>query len=374
MERTKFTATTLTGLEDVLEDELRNLGAQNIVKGNRAVEFEGDKTLMYRANLELRTALRILKPIHGFTARNDKTFYRKIRDIDWRDYLSLGETLAVDSVVNSSYFTHSKYMALRVKDAIVDQFRKHTGKRPSVDVDNPSLQLNLYINDDECILSLDSSGESLHRRGYRLRTGRAPLNEVLAAGMVLLSEWDRESPFIDPMCGAGTILIEAVLYAKRIAPGLLREDFGFQQWADYEPDLWISLQKQARDRVEENDIAILGSDKNPNALKNARWNITKAGVEDNIRLSLTAFEKRKPTTNQGVLIMNPPYGERLPQEDIVAFYQQIGDTLKQRYTGHIAWILSANKEAIKHVGLRTSKRYTLYNGPLECKFHRFDIY
>ncbi|HKJ67881.1 MAG TPA: THUMP domain-containing protein [bacterium] len=374
MEGQTFTATTLTGLEEVLVEELKALGAEDIVPMNRAVQFTGTTALMYRANLALRTALRILKPVHMFHARSDNAFYRQIREIDWREYMTLSDTLAVDSVVNSKYFTHSQYVALRVKDAVVDQFRKHTGERPSVDVKNPSLQLNIYINNDECVLSLDSSGDSLHRRGYRLQAGEAPLNEALAAGMILLSGWDGRTSLTDPMCGSGTILIEAALIARNIAPGLLREEFGFLRWPDYDPDLWEAVQTEARNSTVDCEAPILGSDADVEALNMTRQNVVRAGVEDDIKLSLTSFEKRMPSTKRGILIMNPPYGERMQTADIVEFYQRIGDTLKQKYPGHTAWILSGNKEAIKHVGLRTSERYTLYNGPIECKYHKYEIY
>lgn len=374
MGKQQYTATTLTGLEDVLAGELRGLGAEKVVKQRRAVEFQGDTSLMYRANLELRTALRVLKPIHRFRARKDQVFYDQVRQVDWSQYLTPAGTLAVDSVVNSKFFTHSKYSALRVKDAIVDQFRDRTGKRPSVDVDAPTVRIHLYVTGDRCVISLDSSGDSLHRRGYRLDTGEAPLNEALAAGIVLLSGWDRKTAFTDPMCGSGTILIEAALYARNIAPGLIRRDFGFQRWPGYDSHLWEPLVEAARERIINWDGPVVGSDASAEALQNARENIARAGLDDLIRLSHTSFEAREPSTDGGVVMMNPPYGERMKPTDIFALYGRIGDTLKQNYAGHVAWILSANKEALKHIGLRTSRRYTLYNGPLECKFHRYDIY
>ncbi|MCF7805082.1 MAG: class I SAM-dependent RNA methyltransferase [Candidatus Marinimicrobia bacterium] len=369
-----MTATTLYGLEGILATELKSLGAADIKQENRAVTFRGDKRLMYRANLELRTALKVLVPIHSFTARDEKTLYHYIREVDWSQYLDLSDTLAVDSVVHSKHFTHSKYVALKTKDAIVDQFRKKTGKRPSVDVEDPSLRINLYISHDECIVSLDSSGDSLHRRGYRRSGDQAPLNEVLAAGMIQLTGWDRNSHFIDPMCGAGTILCEAAMYARNISPGIYRETFGFRKWPDFDAYLWEEVRAEARAKVREFGYLVIGSDRSGNALDAARENIVRAELDDDIRLSRTPFEERTPSVDSGILVMNPPYGERMKVEDIKAFYGEIGDQLKQHYPGFDAWILSGNLEAIKHVGLRPAENITLYNGPIECRFQKFPIY
>jgi putative N6-adenine-specific DNA methylase len=313
-------------------------------------------------------------PLKSFAAKTEDQLYKKVRSIQWDKYLSLGKTFMVDTVVNSPHFTHSHYVALKVKDAIVDQFRDKTGQRPSIDLENPSVRINVYIDGSECIVSLDSSGDSLHRRNYRVETIEAPINEVLAAGMVLLSGWDRESSFTDPMCGSGTILIEAAMYARNIAPGIHRHDFGFTTWHDFDEELWKNIRSEVRQQKRDIDFPIIGADKSPKALNFARKNITTSGLEENIRLSNKSFQRRKPSTDKGTIIMNPPYGERMKEEDINEFYGQIGDTLKNYYAGHTAWILSANKEALKHIGLRTSKRYTLYNGPLKCKYHKYEMY
>ena len=329
---------------------------------------------MYRANLELRTALKILIPIHRFTARDEKTLYHYIREIDWSEFMGIADTLAIDSVVHSKFFTHSKYVALKAKDAIVDQFRKETNQRPSVDLRDPTLRINLYVSHDDCIVSLDSSGDSLHRRGYRKSTDQAPLNEVLAAGMIQLTGWERDSHFLDPMCGSGTILCEAALYAYNIAPGIFREKFGFHHWESYDKDIWDNVVAEAKAAEQEFPYKIIGSDRSAKALDTARHNITFAGLDDKIRLSRTPFEEREPKVDGGIIVMNPPYGEKIPLENVKAFYSQIGDQLKQQYPGFDAWILSGNRDALKHVGLRPAENITLYNGPIECRFQKFPIY
>jgi len=368
-------ATTLYGLEDLLIQELDALGAQNIQKLNRAVSFTGNKKVLYRVNLETRTALRILMPIHTFHAKDEDQLYRNVREIDWSEYLGVKRTLAIDSVVNSEKFTHSHYVSLKVKDAIVDQFRDKTGKRPSVDLENPSLRINVHIDDTECSLALDSSGDSLHRRGYRTEKNLAPVNEVLAAGMVQLSGWNKERHFIDPMCGSGTIVIEAAMYAYNFAPGLLRTGFGFQDWDGYDEPLFRQLYSDCWDRVASDyDYQIIGADISGKSIRIAEENAKRAQLEGKIRFENTSLENFTPPDGDGVVVMNPPYGERMKKDDIELFYGMIGDQLKQNFAGYSAWILSANKDAIKRVGLRTSERLTLFNGPLECKFHRFDMY
>lgn len=369
-----FVATTLFGLEQVLADELVHLGATNIQQLNRAVRFKGDKALMYRTNLGLRTALKVLKPIHRFKAKTEDQLYDQIREIDWSAFLDVDETVAIDSVVNSERFTHSQYISLKVKDAIVDQFRDAIGARPSVELDAPTLRVHIHIDDTDCSLSLDSSGDSLHRRGYRKDRTLAPVNEVLAAGMVQLSGWDRQEHFIDPMCGSGTIVIEAALYAHQFAPGLLRTRFGFQTWHDYDPELFHKISHEMWDQISDFDYKIIGADKSGKVIRIARENSIRAQIEGRIQFDQTPLENFSPPDGDGVVIMNPPYGERMKKDDIEAFYGMIGDQLKQHFAGYSAWILSANKKAIKRIGLRTSERLTLYNGPLECKFHRYDMY
>lgn len=374
MSEMNLVALTAFGLEAVVERELERLGARDLQPGNRAVAFRGDLELLYRANLHLRAALRVLHPIHSFAAANPQQLYRHIRDIDWSNYLTVEGTLAVDAFVHSKHFTHSKYAALKVKDAIVDQFRERTGKRPSVDVANPALRLHLHIAGKKCTLSLDSSGESLHRRGYRFSGQKAPLNEALAAGLVLLSGWDARTPLYDPMCGSGTLAIEAAMLARKMAPGLLRKQFAFQRWRTFDAGLWQKVRDAAKQQVRESPVRIFASDKSKTAVATARENLRRAGLQETVELTQGALEHLRPQTSTGFLIMNPPYGERMQQERIDEWYAGIGDHLKQHFTGFEAWVLSANKNALKRFGLRPSKKYTIFNGGLECKFQRYELY
>jgi len=369
-----MTALTPSGLEEVSAAELQQLGASEMHTQNRSVRFKGDQSVLYRANLHMRTALRILKPIHRFLAMNERALYRGVRAVDWSDYLDVDDTLAIDSVVNSKYITHSKYAALKSKDAIVDQFRERTGRRPSVDVAAPTLRIHLHISGKYATVSLDSSGDSLHRRGYRLARQQAPINEALAAGLILLSGWKGDSDLIDPMCGSGTFLIEAAMLASKTPPGHLRQRFGFQSWKDFDRTLWQTVRTAAMAKIVKCPVGIFGSDKSEHALKIARENIVRAGFDGTIKLSQQRFEALQPRSSAGLLIMNPPYGERLNKDDVVQLYAAIGDKLKQSFSGFEAWILSANKEALKHVGLRPSKKYTVYNGGLECKFQKYALY
>lgn len=367
-------AKTVYGLEEILAEEIKGIGADSIEIHNRAVIFHGNKGLMYKANLLLRTALKILKPIHKFAVFNEKDLYNRVQEIDWSNYLSVENTFAIDSTINSPFFNHSNYVSLKVKDAIADQFRKKSGTRPSVDVMNPFLNINVHIFNDKCTLSLDSSGISLHKRGHRLDKVKAPLNEVLASGIVLLSGWKRDCDFIDPMCGSGTILIEAAMFAYNIAPGIHRRDFGFKHWKDFDSKLWENIYKNAMGNVIDFRHKIIGSDISASSIEIAKKNIASAKLEDKITLFVKPFQELIPPPDGGVLIMNPPYGERMEEEDIGSFYKMIGDILKQRYAGFNAWVLSSNKEALKHIRLQPSKKITLYNGPLECKFQGYGLY
>jgi putative N6-adenine-specific DNA methylase len=368
-------ATTLYGLEEVLADELRQLGASHLEQLNRAVRFSGDKQLMYRANLHLRTALRVLIPVHRFHLETQEDLYRETQKIDWSSHLKVTRTLAVDGRIHSSLFTHTKYARLRVKDAIVDQFRESTGLRPSVDVNTPSLRVHLHLDEKEGTILLDSSGNSLHRRGYRLDPVEAPLNEVLAAGMILLSNWTPEQTLIDPMCGSGTLLAEAGLLAINRAPGWLCDSFGFMGWKTFDRALWRRIRREARmAERSESPARILGSDISAKNAAIARKNITRAGLDHIISIQVKDFKERIPPEGGGVMITNPPYSERLEEKDIIAFYQSIGDRLKAVYTGWDAWILSGNLNALKYLGLKSKRRIILYNGSIECRLAHFPVY
>ncbi len=361
------------GLEEILAEELRELGAKNITLGKRAVFFDGDKKLLYKANLHLRTALRILIPIDRFQIKNEHQLYKSIQRINWSKYLDKRDTLAIDSTVHSSYFNHSQYVSLKTKDAIVDQFRKHYNIRPSVDLDRPTLRIHIHIRESDCTVLLDSSGSSLHKRGYRIATNRAPISEVLAAGMIMLSGWHGERPFFDLMCGSATIPCEAALIAQNIAPGTYRDWFGFYSWKDFDKTLWEKVRAEAREQEKESDCPITAADISNQTMELARGNLVQPAFGA-IRAFRKDFFQYMPKHEEGLLMLNPPYGERFFQQDITEFYKAIGDRFKQHYAGYTAWVISSNKDAIKHVGLRPSKKITLFNGSLECKFHRFDMY
>ncbi|GAB3236772.1 THUMP domain-containing protein [Hymenobacter seoulensis] len=374
-----MTATTQFGLEEVLAEELRQLGAKIEKVGQRAIEFTGDTQLLYEACLWCRTAMRILKPFAGFYARDEKALYREVGRIDWSKYIRQDQTFAITAVVNKSTFEHSLFVAQLTKDAIVDQFRNRTGERPSVDVKNPDIRLHLHMIENEVILSLDASGESLHRRGYRQQTNVAPLNEALAAGLLLLSGWDGKKPLIDPMCGSGTLLTEAALIAQRIAPGLYHQGkFGFENWADFDASLWESVQMDAKQmRLEEPQAYIAGSDLSREFIELARENVAAADLEDFIRLGVRDVKEAKAPAKEepGIVIMNPPYGERIGEEaEMDALYKTIGDTLKSGFQGYDAFIFTGNLEAAKRIGLKTSRRIPLYNGPIDCRLLKYELY
>lgn len=370
----QFIAKTMAGLEPVLQSELEALGAENIIILKRAVSFEGDLALMYRANYELRTALRILQPIAQFEVRNEDDLYRRVKSIDWSKYMSHRDTLAIDAVVSSQYFNHTNYVALKSKDAIVDQFREKFGSRPDVDVIDPTLRINIHIGKSTCNVSLDSSGDSLHKRKYRIMSTVAPINEVLAAGMVQLSEWKFDRNFIDPMCGSGTIIIEAAMLAYNIPPQVLRKDFAFMKWPSFDRNLWRSIKSDARKNQRDFKFQIIGADKDVEALKACRENLREINLQDEIKVSQADFKTADPIPEKGLLMMNPPYDERLEEHDIKALYGEIGTRMKHFYAGYEAWIISANFGALKNVGLRPSRKIPLFNGPLECKFQKYEMY
>lgn len=365
---------TFAGLEKPLSAELAALGATDIEPGTRIVSATADQQTLYRVNYSCRTALRVLVPIHTFRATHERRFYSKIRQLDWTEYLDIDQTLAVDAVTYSRHFRHSKYIALKTKDAIVDQFRDRFQRRPSVDVQQPDVRIHVHVSNDLCTVSLDSSGDSLHKRGYRVDTVEAPINEVLAAGMVMLSGWQADRLFMDPMCGSGTLLTEAAMIAANIAPQRQRREFGFQRWKDYDKSLWQEVKQNADAQQREVSVPILGFDRDFKAVKISHHNIMAAGLSELIQVEKQKFEKLEPPPAPGLLMMNPPYDERLTEADISAFYKMIGDTLKQSFAGYEAWIISSNRDALKNIGLRSSQRLTLFNGPLECKFLQFELY
>ena len=370
----EMVATTLFGLEEVLSNELKTLGAKDIKFLKRAVSFVGDKGFMYKANYCLRTALRILKPIASFTVSDDHNLYTRIQTIDWSTYLSVNDLLAVSCSLNTDIFNHTQYISQKTKDAIVDQFRAKTGLRPSVDLDNPKIRIHIHIDGNLCTVSLDSSGQPLYKRGYRKSVDLAPLNESLAAGLIIMSGWKPSVPFIDPMCGSGTLAIEAGLMAANVPPGYFRESFGFQKWDDYDAPLFELIAESAIAKINNNHYTIKCSDASAQVIEKAKLNIKQAGLEDMIQVEVGYFEQLPSPETPVFLVMNPPYGERLVQEDINALYKNIGSTLKQKYQGSQAWIISSNKEAVNNIGLHHSRRITLFNGALECKFLRYDMY
>lgn len=366
-------AKTFQGLENVLAKELTDLGANNIQIGRRMVSFTGDKALMYRANFALRTAIRILKPIKHFKATSADEVYNAIKAINWSDYLDNNTSFAVDSVVFSKEFRHSKFVAYKVKDAIVDYFREKTGSRPNICVSNPDLQLNIHIAENDCTLSLDSSGESLHRRGYRQEAVEAPLNEVLAAGMIMMTGWNGECDLIDPMCGSGTILIEAALIARNIAPGVFRKQYAFEKWPDFDKDLFDSIYN---DDSNERDFThkIYGYDINRNAIDIATRNVKAAGLSKDIELNVQDFHKFTQPQEKSIIITNPPYGERISTPDLLGLYKMIGERLKHQFLDNEAWILSYREECFEQIGLKPSLKIPLYNGSLECEFRKYVIF
>jgi len=367
-------AKTLFGFEQILADELHELGVKDIEILTRAVKYSGDQALLYKSNLHLRTAIKILKPIASFNVNNTEMLYQKVQSIDWDEYFSTSQTFAIDGITSGEIFTHSQFVALKSKDAIVDQFRAKFGVRPSVDIENPDVRINVHIYDTTCTVSLDSSGKSLGKRGYKLHQVKAPLSEVLAAGIILLTGWDKKNNFIDAMCGSGTFPIEAALIARNIAPGSFRS-FTFENWNDFDPALWSKLKREAKRNITPFPGKIQAFDIDRHAIDTSRENAERAGVGSYITFENIDFFKSNPEIENGIVIMNPPYGERLEdRDDIIPLYQEIGNHLKQAYNGYDAWILSGNLDAIKFIGLKPSRKIPLFNGPIDCRLNKFELY
>lgn len=366
-------AKTFMGLEPILAQELTELGANDIQIGRRMVSFKGDKELMYRANFQLRTAIRILKPIIHFKARSADDVYNEVLKVDWTKYLDNNKTFAVDSVVFSEEFRHSKFVAYKVKDAIVDQFRESTGTRPNISVTNPDLRLHIHIADEDGTLSLDSSGESLHRRGYRQESVEAPLNEVLAAGMILMTGWKGDCDFIDPMCGSGTLLIEAALIAQNMSPGVFRKGYAFEKWPDFDEELFDMIYNDDSKEREFNHH-IYGYDIDMKCVNTARLNVRAAGLASVITVAQADINDFTQPAEKSIMVTNPPYGERISTPDLLGTYRIIGEKLKHAFTGNEAWILSYREECFEQIGLRPSIKIPVYNGSLECEFRKYTIF
>lgn len=367
-------AKTLFGFEDILADELRDLGALNVKQETRMVSYEGDNGMMYKANIGCRTAIKILKPIHRFISRHEKRFYNSIYKMEWEQYLDNDKTFAIDATVNSDYFNHSKYIALKTKDAIVDRFRDKTGDRPNVETNDPDLRINIHIQQDKVTVSLDSSGHSLHKRGYRQHVGMAPINEVLAAGLLIKSGWRGQCDFLDPMCGSATIPIEAAMIACNIPANINRDFFTFKKWADWDEELFENVKESLLKKTRDCEYNIQGFEVNKKMAELAKENIEAAALEDFVKIAKQDFFKSEKHTDTPLhIFFNPPYDERL-EVDIEDFYQDIGNTLKQEYANTNAWMITANLPALKFVGLRTSKRIACYNGPLEARMVMYEMY
>lgn len=369
----RMIAKTFMGLEEVLAQELIELGANDVEIGRRMVSFSGNKEMMYRANFQLHTAIRILKPIATFKASTPEEVYEEVQKIDWSEYIEKGKTFSVDSVVYSEEFRNSRFVTYKVKDAIVDQFREKTGSRPSISITEPDIRLNVHIAETDCTLSLDSSGESLHRRGYRQEQVEAPLNEVLAAGMILMSGWKGETDFIDPMCGSGTLLVEAALIARNINPGVFRKEFAFEKWPDFDADLFDAIYNDdSKEREFEHHI--YGYDIDMKAVNTALINVKAAGLTKDVTVEQKDFAEFSGHKEKAILITNPPYGERISTPNLLGTYKMIGERLKHHFRDNDAWVLSYRAECFDQIGLKPSLKIPVYNGSLECEFRKYSIF
>ncbi|NAY93146.1 class I SAM-dependent RNA methyltransferase [Muricauda sp. JGD-17] len=370
----RMLAKTLYGFEPILAKELRNLGAANVTEGVRNVSFDGDLGFLYKANLCIRTALKVFRPIKTFKIFHERDLYQNMYAIDWTAYFDVDKTFAIDTTMSSDVFKNSMYVSQKGKDALVDKFRDKLKQRPNVNSQHPDIRINIHIFKNTCTVSLDSSGESLHQRGYRIATNIAPINEVLAAGLLLMSGWDGRTDFLDPMCGSGTFLIEAAMIACNIPANINRESFAFMHWKDYDSELHEKIVDASLNKTREFHHRIFGYDKAPSAVRKAQENVENASLSEYIHIERKDFFRgEKPVDGKLHMVFNPPYGERLP---IAAddFYKKIGDTLKQHYPETDAWLITSNLEALKSVGLRTSKKIKTFNGKLESRLVKYEMY
>lgn len=366
--------TTFFGLEEILAKELQQLGGKNITPFKRGVAVTGDTGFLYKANLCLHSALKVIIPIAKFSAANEQELYDGIKSVEWERFMSLTDTLMVESVVNSEVFSHSLFVSQKVKDALVDRFRDLTGSRPSVDLLRPTLKLYIHIFRNEVTIHLDSSGDPLYKRGYRADINEAPMKEVLAAGLVKLSGWEKHQLLIDGMCGAGTIAIEAALWANNIPPGYYRNDFSFMRWQNFDETLYETIFDSSISKIKEDKVEIIANDIDAPTLKKAIGNTKNAKVDDVVNCTNFSFFDIQPTRSAGVIILNPPYGERLPVEEIEKLYKEIGNKLKKDFQNFNAWIITSSPDAIKSIGLRPSRKIQIYNGSLECRYLKFELY
>lgn len=368
----EMVAKTMHGLEDLLASEIRKLGGTDIEILHRAVSYKGDKALLYRSNLYLRTAIRVLIPIMHTQIKNQVDLYARIREYEWEKHLKTGMTIAVDTSLNSSAFTNSQFVSMRTKDAIADRMREKFNRRPSVDKNDPDLFINVHLSNNDLTVSIDTSGASLHKRGYRVAEVEAPINEVLAAGLIMLTGWHGDTDFYDPMCGSGTLGIEAALIARDIPPGIFRSKFGFENHPDFDSDLWTGI----FDNIVEKEWQgkIISSDISKQAMMAAIKNAKQAAVHKNIIFKGLNFENYPPVEGKSTAIINPPYGQRMIMPEMIKFHKMIGNVLKKSFVGSDVWIISSNMEALKFIGLKPSAKIQLYNGPLECRFCKFSVY
>jgi len=370
----KFVAKTLYGLERVLSEELISLGAGDVQIGNRAVLFKGDMNLLYRVNYCARTALSVLMPVAEFRIRTKDDLYKGGSKIEWDQFMDPDDTFSIAAVINSPHFGHSGYAGLVLKDAVVDYFRNKSGRRPSVDSDDPRILINLHISNDLVSISLDSSVVPLFKRGYRQEQSIAPLNEVLAAGIILISGWKVSAALTDPMCGSGTIPIEAGMIASKIPPGKFRSFFGFQRWKDFDEESFEKIKLECNSQIILSPVKISGSDISEQAVRYARSNVEKAGMSDSISLEVADFKNLRSMDENGFVFLNPPYGQRIQPEEIDLLYGIIGTTLKHNFPGTTTWLITSNKESLKHVGLKAKEKHTLFNGALECSLLKYEMY
>lgn len=372
-EKFDILAKTFQGLEEVLADEIKELNGEDITLGNRLVRFKGDEELLYKSNIYLRTAVRVLKPILTTKIESQDDYYNFFRNIEWEKYMNLHKTFLIDTVINSEIFKNTHFAALRAKDAIADYFYAKYKRRPDVDKDSPNLVFNIHLVGKELTLSLDSSGEPLFKRGYRVRNVEAPINEILAAGIIKMSGWDGSQPLIDPMCGSGTFSIEAAMIARNIPPGIIRRDFAFQHWLNYDKVMYERIMNDIP--LNDGRFKIFTSDLSEENLEAAKSNAEKALIKAKLRFSNADFFESKYTKSQvPYIFLNPPYGERLKEEDIMEFYQQIGSTLKNSFNCGKAFVISSNTEAMKQIGLKPLIKKKLFNGALECMFNSYELF